>query len=136
MVAEKVTVPNASRDHEVEDANKSTLMRTVIQTFDKMKTQVSPLPPFAEEPDDDNNSSHAVSGPISVWLVYFSLLYQCPGALRDMCCEHPTKIIITGNCGATGTNTLTTTRLIFSARNCLHSRKRQEFIKGSVSEPV
>lgn len=52
MVAEKVTVPNASRDHEVEDANKSTLMRTVIQTFDKMKT---PLPPFAEEPDDDNN---------------------------------------------------------------------------------
>lgn len=55
MVAEKVTVPNASRDHEVEDANKSTLMRTVIQTFDKMKTQVSPLPPFAEEPDDDNN---------------------------------------------------------------------------------
>ncbi|XP_005928232.1 pleckstrin homology domain-containing family S member 1 isoform X2 [Haplochromis burtoni] len=43
-------------DHEVEDTNKSTLMRTVIQTFDKMKTQVSPLPPFAEEPDDDNNS--------------------------------------------------------------------------------
>lgn len=55
MVAEKVTIPNASRDHEVEDVNKSTLMRTVIQTFDKMKTQVSPLPPFAEEPDDDNN---------------------------------------------------------------------------------
>uniref|UniRef100_A0AAX7TQL2 PH domain-containing protein n=1 Tax=Astatotilapia calliptera TaxID=8154 RepID=A0AAX7TQL2_ASTCA len=49
-------------DHEVEDANKSTLMRTVIQTFDKMKTQVSPLPPFAEEPDDDNNSVSGWTG--------------------------------------------------------------------------
>ncbi|XP_063338401.1 pleckstrin homology domain-containing family S member 1-like [Pelmatolapia mariae] len=43
-------------DHEVEDVNKSTLMRTVTQTFDKMKTQLSPLPPFAEEPDADDNS--------------------------------------------------------------------------------
>ncbi|CAI5658867.1 unnamed protein product [Oreochromis niloticus] len=43
-------------DHEVEDVNKSTLMRTVTQTFDKLKTQVSPLPPFAEETNADDNS--------------------------------------------------------------------------------
>uniref|UniRef100_A0A3Q4MZF5 PH domain-containing protein n=1 Tax=Neolamprologus brichardi TaxID=32507 RepID=A0A3Q4MZF5_NEOBR len=46
---------NRSVSRALWDVNKSTLMRTVIQTFDKMKTQVSPLPPFAEEPDDDNN---------------------------------------------------------------------------------
>uniref|UniRef100_A0A668SAN7 PH domain-containing protein n=1 Tax=Oreochromis aureus TaxID=47969 RepID=A0A668SAN7_OREAU len=39
----------------IEDVNKSTLMRTVTQTFDKLKTQVSPLPPFAEETNADDN---------------------------------------------------------------------------------
>uniref|UniRef100_A0A669B9A3 Pleckstrin homology domain containing S1, tandem duplicate 3 n=1 Tax=Oreochromis niloticus TaxID=8128 RepID=A0A669B9A3_ORENI len=55
VIAENITIPNGSRDHEVEDVNKSTLMRTVTQTFDKLKTQVSPLPPFAEETNADDN---------------------------------------------------------------------------------
>uniref|UniRef100_UPI0037E9BA76 pleckstrin homology domain-containing family S member 1-like isoform X2 n=1 Tax=Semicossyphus pulcher TaxID=241346 RepID=UPI0037E9BA76 len=36
-------------DREVEEVTKGTLMRTVTQVFDKLKTQISPLPPFDEE---------------------------------------------------------------------------------------
>ncbi|KAI3365243.1 hypothetical protein L3Q82_010336, partial [Scortum barcoo] len=45
-----IIVPNnALRDHEVEEATKGTLMRSVTQVWDKLKTQISPLPPFDEE---------------------------------------------------------------------------------------
>ncbi|KAL7372692.1 hypothetical protein ABVT39_020793 [Epinephelus coioides] len=36
-------------DREVEEVTKGSLMRTVTQAFDKLKTQISPLPPFDEE---------------------------------------------------------------------------------------
>ncbi|KAJ4941058.1 hypothetical protein JOQ06_027345 [Pogonophryne albipinna] len=36
-------------DHEVEQVTGGTLMRSVTQVFDKLKTRISPLPPFDEE---------------------------------------------------------------------------------------
>ena len=40
---------NVFRDREVEQVTGGTLMRSVTQVFDKLKTQISPLPPFDEE---------------------------------------------------------------------------------------
>lgn len=42
-------MPNSSRDHEVELVTTGSLMRSVTQAFDKLKTQISPLPSFDEE---------------------------------------------------------------------------------------
>ncbi|XP_069547825.1 pleckstrin homology domain-containing family S member 1-like [Brachyistius frenatus] len=62
-------------DREVEEVNGGTLMRSVTQVFNKMKTQISPLPPFAEEteaegreeqhPSSDSSSSSNDDGATS-----------------------------------------------------------------------
>ncbi|XP_026207848.1 pleckstrin homology domain-containing family S member 1 isoform X2 [Anabas testudineus] len=41
-------------DTEHEDFSGGTLMRSVTQVYEKMKTQISPLPPFDEESDTEN----------------------------------------------------------------------------------
>ncbi|XP_040922419.1 pleckstrin homology domain-containing family S member 1-like isoform X2 [Toxotes jaculatrix] len=46
-------------DREVEEVTAGSLMRTVTQVFDKLKTQISPLPPFSEEADaEDREETH------------------------------------------------------------------------------
>ncbi|XP_041672064.1 pleckstrin homology domain-containing family S member 1-like [Cheilinus undulatus] len=61
-------------DHEVEEVTRGTLMRTVTQVFDKLKTQISPLPAFDEvsAPEDregrltsDFSSSSSDTGAMS-----------------------------------------------------------------------
>lgn len=42
-------MPNASRDREVEQVTAGSLMRSVTQIFDKLKTQISPLPSCDED---------------------------------------------------------------------------------------
>ncbi|XP_069011652.1 pleckstrin homology domain-containing family S member 1-like [Embiotoca jacksoni] len=42
-------------DREVEEVNGGTLMRSVTQVFNKLKTQISPLPPFAEETEAEGS---------------------------------------------------------------------------------
>ncbi|KAM7370775.1 hypothetical protein PAMP_010296 [Pampus punctatissimus] len=55
----KFIVSNASRDHEVEEVTAGSLMRSVTQVFDKLKTQISPLPPFDEETGaEDREETH------------------------------------------------------------------------------
>ncbi|XP_071318417.1 pleckstrin homology domain-containing family S member 1-like [Trachinotus anak] len=46
-------------DREVEEVTTGTLMRSVTQVFNKLKTQISPLPPFNEEADaEDRQETH------------------------------------------------------------------------------
>lgn len=62
-------------DHEVEEVNAGTIMRSVIQVYDKSKAQVSPLSPTAEEkasedreetqPSSDFSSSSSDNGATS-----------------------------------------------------------------------
>ncbi|XP_041818251.1 pleckstrin homology domain-containing family S member 1-like isoform X2 [Chelmon rostratus] len=64
-----------AEDREVEEATGSTLMRSVTQVFDKLKTQISPLPTFSEEaasedrvdarPASDFSSSSSDNGAVS-----------------------------------------------------------------------
>lgn len=42
------------RDSELREFTNCTLMRTVNQVFEKMKTQISPMPPFDEESDTED----------------------------------------------------------------------------------
>lgn len=42
-----------AEDREVEEANRGSLMRSVTQVFDKLRTQISPLPSFDEEAVSD-----------------------------------------------------------------------------------
>ncbi|XP_063748920.1 uncharacterized protein LOC134870607 isoform X4 [Eleginops maclovinus] len=46
-------------DREVEQVTAGTLMRSVNQVFDKLKTQISPLPPFDEETVSDDRGKHS-----------------------------------------------------------------------------
>nr|XP_046232315.1 pleckstrin homology domain-containing family S member 1-like isoform X2 [Scatophagus argus] len=49
-------------DREVEEATTGSLMKSVTQAFDKMKTQISPLPPFDEEStSEDREETHLTS---------------------------------------------------------------------------
>ncbi|XP_076616536.1 pleckstrin homology domain-containing family S member 1-like isoform X2 [Chaetodon auriga] len=62
-------------DREVEDATCGTLMKSASQTFDTLKTQISPLPPFSEQaapenrkgarPTSDSSNSSSDNGAIS-----------------------------------------------------------------------
>ncbi|XP_050922517.1 pleckstrin homology domain-containing family S member 1 [Lates calcarifer] len=46
-------------DREVEEVTAGSLMRSVNLVFDKLKTQISPLPPFSEETDaEDREEAH------------------------------------------------------------------------------
>ncbi|XP_056222452.1 pleckstrin homology domain-containing family S member 1-like isoform X1 [Seriola aureovittata] len=46
-------------DREVEEVTSGSLMRSVTQAFKKLKTQISPLPPFNEETDaEDREETH------------------------------------------------------------------------------
>uniref|UniRef100_A0A7N6BYN4 PH domain-containing protein n=1 Tax=Anabas testudineus TaxID=64144 RepID=A0A7N6BYN4_ANATE len=49
------TVVFCFKDTEHEDFSGGTLMRSVTQVYEKMKTQISPLPPFDEESDTENS---------------------------------------------------------------------------------
>lgn len=45
---------NVFRDCEVDQETGGTLMRSVTQVYDKLKTRISPLPPFDEETDSED----------------------------------------------------------------------------------
>ncbi|KAI9514213.1 hypothetical protein NQZ68_035240 [Dissostichus eleginoides] len=48
-------------DREVEQVTEGTLMRSVTQVFDKLKTRISPLPPFNEETDSEDRGKNTRS---------------------------------------------------------------------------
>ncbi|KAM7381610.1 hypothetical protein PAMA_012448 [Pampus argenteus] len=48
-------------DHEVAEVTAGSLMRSVTQVFDKLKTQISPLPPFDEETGAEDREERRLS---------------------------------------------------------------------------